>query len=466
MEQLRSFARDRGKVRKFWVIARGYRKVIVSAGESGPGEVNVQNFPSDEAARAEYDRQVAGKLAEGFVETTDAPWHGGFESPLRRVLEDALAKDPDDLATHMAYADLLMELGDPRGELVRVQIALEDESLTPARRKALRRQEEALLAHHQRAWLGPMAHFWIDKLDAHDYDHATSELPHQLTWRRGWIDSLWLNDAGLEGCEAALARAPLLRLLRDFRILYAHDDNDAGPDELLKADCFRRVRVFQLGAESEQCYWRGEIDADAFLKQMPNLEEFHCYTPDSEVRISTSQFPPRLRKLTVHHGRDAYPLERLGRRKNLTHLTHLSCWPRGQSNDRPDEPNADGGWAYITRRGAAALFRSRNLPSLRHLTLRNSDIGDEGLGILIDSGMLKRLKTLDLLGGCVTDAGARLLAACPDLRNLESLNLSENLIGPEGLAALRATGVNLTADHQLGPDALETGQYLYSGDSE
>ena len=35
-------------------------------------------------------------------------------SPLRAALESALAENPDDLASHMAYADLLVDEGDPR----------------------------------------------------------------------------------------------------------------------------------------------------------------------------------------------------------------------------------------------------------------------------------------------------------------------------------------------------------------
>jgi uncharacterized protein (TIGR02996 family) len=45
---------------------------------------------------------------------------------LREALEAALVENPDDLAAHRAYADHLMELGDPRGEFIQVQLALED----------------------------------------------------------------------------------------------------------------------------------------------------------------------------------------------------------------------------------------------------------------------------------------------------------------------------------------------------
>src|SRR5215207_645215 len=62
-----------------------------SAGTSGPGVVQPVVCASEAAADAEVERHTAEKLAEGFVETTAAPWPGGFDSPTRRALEQALA---------------------------------------------------------------------------------------------------------------------------------------------------------------------------------------------------------------------------------------------------------------------------------------------------------------------------------------------------------------------------------------
>ena len=75
----------------------------------------------------------------------------------RAALEDALADAPDDLATHMAYADFVVELGDPRGELIQVQLAPEDESRPAAERKRLQGRERELLEAHERQWLGDLA---------------------------------------------------------------------------------------------------------------------------------------------------------------------------------------------------------------------------------------------------------------------------------------------------------------------
>ena len=82
-----------------------------------------------------------------------------------------------------------------------------------------------------------------------------------------------------------------------------------------------------------------------------------------------------------------------------------------------------------------------------------------------------RLKTLDLQGGCIGDAGAKLLAGCPDLKNLEFLNLRANALTKAGVKAIKATGVkaDTAAQHDMsggdfGGDELP--EYLFEGDIE
>src|SRR5262245_13672780 len=130
---------------------------------------------------------------------------------LRDALESALVENPDDLSAHMAYADWLSEQPDAesqaRAEFIRVQLALEDTSLTTEQRNALREQESALLKEHERTWLGELAPFFLDQTVT---DHRRRV--NECTFRRGWLNSV--QAASFNSAFAhTLATAPQARLL-------------------------------------------------------------------------------------------------------------------------------------------------------------------------------------------------------------------------------------------------------------
>jgi hypothetical protein len=101
--------------------------------------------------------------------------------------------------------------------------------------------------------------------------------------------------------------------------------------------------------------------------------------------------------------------------------------------------------------------------------LRVSSLGGVGCEEIVNSGILKRLKMLDLRHGRITDRGAKILAACPDLAGLEWLDLGANAIGEAGLAALQATGVpaDLASQHPES-DVIdpETGEEIWGAEDE
>jgi uncharacterized protein (TIGR02996 family) len=88
----------------------------------------------------------------GYVETTAEAVSASSASG--KALENAILANPDDLGARAAYADWLIEQGDPRGEFMQIQLALEDESLSAPKRKDLKKREKALLKKHQEEWLG------------------------------------------------------------------------------------------------------------------------------------------------------------------------------------------------------------------------------------------------------------------------------------------------------------------------
>lgn len=80
---------------------------------------------------------------------------------MREAFERSILDNPDDPGTFAAFADWLFEQGDPRGEFMQVQLALEDERRPADERSRLRQREAELLAAHQAEWLGSLAPFLL-----------------------------------------------------------------------------------------------------------------------------------------------------------------------------------------------------------------------------------------------------------------------------------------------------------------
>jgi uncharacterized protein (TIGR02996 family) len=382
---VRTFIRSDGNEGRFWTTEVHGRRLVITHGKVGTlgsrGCFRILKHPSAAALQADLERRVRAKLREGYVETSSPP-----PAPMQQALEDALAANPDDLAAHMAYADYLQEQGDPRGELISVQLALEDENRPAAERKRLRKRERALVAQHRARFLGRLAPFFRPDED------------DRYRFARGWLDTLDILFLTVHQARA-LAHAPETRLLRHLiiRDLYSESPGEFPPGEpipshasnssqyvLPSAEFLGNLRVLQVGELEEEvnlCYYGGEA-LPAFLARLPRLVELNAHVGEVE---------------------------------------------RGE------------------------LFAAlKGLPELRTLRLQGFDFG-KGCRELARSGLLRRLKTLQVRLGYIDDEGARALARCKDLRNLDLLDLSLNWLTPVGIAALAETGVNLQAEPQHDP---------------
>lgn len=404
---------------------------------------------------------------------------------LRKAMEDELAESPADLATHAAYADLLDEMEDPRGEFIRVQMRLEDPTLEPAQREKLRQREQDLLGRYAGDWLGP--------LQAHL--NATRA---QYSLRRGWLDSLAVEEMTLP-LARALRDSPLARLLRRLEMDSGRDDdNDAVPEDNVPQDeydpglwplvgtpCLKNLRVFRLGEDQEWSQYnsRCHLNTAAVLplvRSMPRVEELYLFVSSSRrttVRRNaylTDLFAlptlTNLRVLKAYHVARVHRLDVLAGNPAFRNLTHLLLHPKALDCDDFDDDEAAGFIlrdGYLPLRMVEALARSPNLPSLTHLQFRLSGMGDAGVRALVESGLIGRLSVLDLSLGCITDEGARMLAGCPAMRRLERLDLTGNSLSPTGVALIRGLGIPGTDEYQFPPvfDD-EVGQYLFHGDYE
>jgi uncharacterized protein (TIGR02996 family) len=159
---MRTFVFSDGKSNKFWNIDLQGSSFTVTFGKVGTkGQTQKKDFADAAKAKQAHDKLVAEKLGKGYVETTAARPQG--PAPLQQSLEQALVEGPNDLAAHSAYADYLAEQGDPRGELIQVQLALEDPGRPAEERKQLQEREKGLLKRHARQWLGDLGPLLVGK---------------------------------------------------------------------------------------------------------------------------------------------------------------------------------------------------------------------------------------------------------------------------------------------------------------
>jgi uncharacterized protein (TIGR02996 family) len=399
----------------------------------------------------------------------------------REALEEAIRADPEDLATHSAYADLLMEEGDPRGEFMQVQLALEDRSLPRKDRDRLKRSERKLLNKHEREWLGPLAPILLDQTAQPDWRKNNPESENHHQWHRGVLSALHLGCCNLTVGRALRDSASLLPCLRELRISWVPADEsgtyEEGPDlpqyrhtydtlafyPLEQWPVWQQIRIFQLGSIEEEDYgehsaFGSRVDGenlDDLLRQLPDVEELYLFARNLDPMFALPR--PHLRVLQYYHG-NYWTLGALGKNTSLASLTHLLIHPH-EPYEMPTIEFADFN----------ALVRSPHLPHLLHLRLRMHNLGDHACEALVESGILKRLKSLDLRHGTITDEGARILAGCPDLANLEQLDLSRNCLSEEGIALLERPGMQFEAGWQGTLQHNDAGSYhehLYEGDQE
>ncbi len=383
------------------------------------------------------------------------------------AMEQALVEDPDDLASHMAYADYLHDKGDPRGELIQIQLALEDENHSPHERKKLQAREEKLLKKHEREWVGELAPWLTDQKGLTLNGHQDSDEEYRYTFKRGWIDTI-ISTVCSPSFTARLARSPESRLLRHLAIRSEEGSYDTSdeligtPDRdhwlslfpLLKAENLSNVRIFEVGeldswenpSEEYNCDSAG-IEAVQIIKKMPRIEELYLLASEIDMsELFSLRTLNQLRILLVYHMGAEYPLSRLAKNPSLSNLTHLLLYPHGSpgmyNNDEP----------YLTNDGIKAVLRSKHLTSLTHLQLRMSDFGDKGCKELVNSGRLQQLKFLDLRLGFITDEGANALAECEDIGNLDYLNVARNQISPEAVCKLKAKVTKIDASDQFEHD--------------
>lgn len=222
-------------------------------------------------------------------------------------------------------------------------------------------------------------------------------------------------------------------------------DTDAGGNskEVVEAliqlsSMFSQLKALFLGDITyEECEisWINQTDMTPLLAAYPQLEHFQV-RGGQDLRFQHLHHE-NLKTLIVETG-GLYP-DTVADILNATlpKLTKLHLW---LGTD-------EYGWGSSIE-DFAPILSGEKFPGLKHLGLMDNEAQDEIAAVVCQSPIIKKLESLDLSMGVLTDAGGEALLNCPDIKNLSYLNLRHHYMSNEMMDKLKATGINVNLDDQ------------------
>jgi uncharacterized protein (TIGR02996 family) len=447
---------SQGTSNKFWEIALAGTAFTTTFGKLGStGQTKVKRFESAAAARAAHDKLVAEKLGKGYRLVGGAPEARGRVAAPAAVdarnpaLEAAIARDPHDRDAFAIFGDWLQEQGDPRGELISLQQAGKDKAANK------------LLAQHADYFLGPLAEHQVVHDEGYNNSRSHLRTPAQekewkkthkqaFVWRNGFIyrvrlshdcysDEEWHGET-VDILDAVL-RHPSGRYVVELAFQSNGDPNEDDLQSLIDLLAKRApptVRKLTFGDNVDQISWHHTGNLGRLWKAVPNLEILEIETGEFEVGKLTA---PALQRAIFITGGLSTTCGKGIATGHMPSIRHLEIY-YGDDNY--------GGRCSIKE--ARPLLDRSDLVHLEYLGLKNSQFANELAGALAGAKVVKRLKTLDLSLGTLTDDGARALAdARSSLRHLEVLDLRRNFLTQDGIDAVKGLCKKVLVDDQNKP---------------
>jgi len=328
----------------------------------------------------------------------------GYASRVERraELDATIDADPEDPRSYAVLGDYLQQQGDPRGEIIALELAGLD-----------REARDRRAAHPALTPDVPASH---------------------MTWRHGFVHTASVDAAAV----ATLLAHPSCRFLITLAIDVLEDSDDLETAVASLADRPRgALRELELSRrpppQSTARPGATRVDAIELDRLWPAVRS--------------------LQRLRVRHDRATF------RTIDLPALTALGVELRYHAASAVDAIAA-ASWPALERlelhglagqpdrRRLAAVLSSDRIPKLRHLAIRGDSAFRELLATssLQDSALLRRLRSLDVSRSDLDDAAASRLAALP-LR-LDKLDVSRNRLTTDGIRLLAPIAVTVNADRQ------------------
>jgi uncharacterized protein (TIGR02996 family) len=325
---------------------------------------SVRKFGTSEQAAAMATKLIAEKEAVGYA------LGGAVVEHRNRDLEAAIADEPELAESYVPYADWLQSRGDPRGELISMQIAAEtDESIAARAERWIKKHDllGALAKHRKNA-------------------RAGAEL---VTWRFGFIHRANVNALDhakvVELLEQVLTHASG-RLLVELRLILPSENAQPVVDVLARhaPASLRRIKMSQARPS------RARVDLSALWARVPKLRQLDL---NCRIRAIGAIDLQHLEQLRI--GDQAFSTDA------MTDLSRAR-WPALQRIDidlvgglrRPGDDTT-----------VAVLLEMLGRPELvvKHLSASSADLDESFVEALAACPLAATLETLDLSYNQVSD---------------------------------------------------------------
>jgi predicted DNA-binding WGR domain protein len=442
MPTMRRFEFKQGSSYKFWEIHVEGKAYTARYGKVGTeGQTQSKSFATAEKAAAEAEKKIREKVGKGYAEVAaSAP------APAKPVVVDQNAE-------FAVRADQLQAKGDPWGQRIALNIALEAAAPKSPERRKLAKELAQLEKEHGEHFFGAAL---LEIMQEDEFDKLA-----RLTWEYGYFTRarIGVPDYDFRGPDPdklmhALMLSPAGEFLRELTVGLTSWEG-GGLSEVHRSIAggivhphLEQVFIGDFHWEQQEISWVAHGDVSAWFAKAPNMKRLRLH--GANILLGKLEHPKLARLEVETGGLPEASLVSLAQAK-LPELTHLEVW-FGRTQY--------GGSTNIE--ALRPLFSSKGLPKLEHLGLQNSEMQDSIVTELVGSKLLAAVSSVDLSMGTMREPGARaLIANAAKLEHLKSLNLSKNYIPADLCTQLRtALGPIVNTAGQNSPDMYD-GQPQY-----
>lgn len=353
---------------KFWNIELSGNSHTVTYGRTGTdGQSKTKSFSDQEAAKKDFEKLVAAKMKKGYVDADSATASTG---------------DAGDALSALAFRSILKQ--DDVGHNAKTFIGKRIADYDPDKKVA----RGGKTVYRFRS----------------DYDEANC-IPH--------LTHFLETDAAAEAIGIVIGN-------------WAGEDCDGDPCAVIELLCDKRDRLSSLKAiflgdivsEENEMSWIHQADVTPLLEAFPKLELLRT-RGGNDLSISKPHHANLRGLICESGGLPAEVVRSIGRSK-FPAMEHLELWLGTQ------EYGGDS-----TVEDLQPILSGDLFPNLKYLGLRNCEFADDIASVIVNSPLVKRIETLDLSLGVMTDEGGRALLSLPTDGGLKHASLHYNYLTSE-----------------------------------